>query len=30
MLYQSVATTFRPNSLSVQIESDITHICAGR
>jgi len=28
-LYQSVATNFRPNSLSVQIELDITHICAG-
>jgi len=30
MLYQSVATNFRPNSLSVQIELDITRIYAGR
>ena len=29
MLYQSVTTNIRPNSLSVQIESDITRICAG-
>jgi len=30
MLYQSVTTNIRPKSLSVQIESDVTHICAGR
>jgi len=30
ILYQSVTTNIRPKSLSVQIESDVTHICAGR
>jgi len=30
MLFQRVATNSRPNSLSVEIDSDITRICAGR